>query len=220
MASAARHIVDDDAGYYGFAFGDGFYVEASVALDAGCGMSGPVSAFWALPVEKEEVLSVTDDWPGQGPGYEHYVELDFLEWWRTFTSFYVLDWYGDYAKATSTCNQLHFCDCANNGGCANVPNNGADALDAGFDYGAFNVYGALVVPSQANDGGTGYQQGYVNGVPTPSHNTWDAYDPAIGPPPSGLQVFAVTDIGHYYLIANSTQGCPMQLAYVRVWQAP
>ncbi len=128
--------------------------------------------------------------------------------------------WGNYSQATATCNQLHFCRCGNNGGCAGVPDNGPDSLPAGTDYGAFHAYGARVVPSQANDGGTGYQQGYVDGVPTPSHNRWAAYDPALGPPPTGSQVFAATDVGHYYLIANTTAKCPMRLAYVRVWQRP
>jgi hypothetical protein len=93
-------------------------------------------------------------------------------------------------------------------------------LAAGTNYSDFNIYGALVVPSQANDGGTGYTQGYFNNTKTPSHNTWASYDPVLGPPPSGTQVFAATDVGHYYLIANTVAGCAMQMAYVRVWQAP
>ncbi|HUB08644.1 MAG TPA: hypothetical protein VMB50_16680, partial [Myxococcales bacterium] len=217
LASATRVLTDDDAGYVGHAFGDGFYVEADIALDGGCvaGGSAPFSAFWGLPVEKELVLGVSDDWPGQAPGYEHYAELDFMEYWGSYTSYYVLDWWGIWQKTCAS-----FCDCGNNGGCKGVPDNGPDDVPAGTSFADFNVYGALVVPSQANDGGSGYTQGYFNGAPTPSHNAWDAYRPALGPPPAGNQIFAVTDVDHYYLIANTTAGCPMRLAYVRVWQAP
>ena len=218
MTSATRQIVGNDAGYVGYAFGDGFYVEAEIAIDAGCvpDGSGVFSAFWGLPVEKELVLSVTDDWPGQARGYEHYVELDFMEYWGSYTSFYMLDWWGVWQQ---TCPS-GFCDCGNNGGCGGVPDNGPDDVPMGTSFSNFNVYGALVVPSQANDGGTGYTQGYFNNSPTPSHNSWSAYAPALGPPPSGKQIFAATDVGHYYLIANTTPGCGMQMAYVRVWQAP
>lgn len=218
MASATRQLVDNDAGYVGAAFGGGFYVEADLAIDGGCvpGGSGVFSAFWGLPVEKELVLGVTDDWPGQVKGYEHYVELDFMEYWGSYTSFYTLDWWGVWQHTCAS----GFCVCGNNGGCHGVPDNGPDNLPAATRYADFNLYGALVVPAAANDGGTGYTQGYFNNAPTPSHNSWAAYDPAIGPPPSGRQIFAATDVGHYYLIANTTPGCALQLAHVRVWQAP
>ena len=219
MPSATRRVVDNDAGYVGYAFGDGFYVEAELAMDAGCvaGGSGVFSAFWGLPIEKELVLSVTDDWPGQVKDYEHYVELDFMEYWGNYTSFYTLDWWGVYQ---TTCPGSSYCDCGNNGGCSGVPDNGPDDVPTGTNFSDFNVYGALVVPSQANDGGTGYTQGYFNNQPTPSHDVWSAYDPSLGPPPTGKQIFAATDVGHYYLIANTVPGCAMQMQYVRVWQAP
>jgi len=208
----------NDAGYVGNAFGDGFYVEASVAMAAACVKSstGVLSAFWGQPIEAEIHPGSTDHWPGQAAGYAHYQELDFMEFWGLSVSYYILDWWGIYQV---TCAH-GFCDCGNNGGCTGVPDNGSVTVPSGTDFSAFNVYGALVVPSQANDGGTGYTQGYFNDSPTSSHNSWAAYDPAAPPPPSGTQIFAATDIDHYYLIANTTTGCPLQLQYVRVWQAP
>lgn len=229
MATATRLGTDADAGYVGHAFGGGFYVEASLALSPGCGQNGIVSAFWGLPVEKEEAPSRSDQWPGQPSGYVHYVELDFMEFHLAparppSTSYYALDWYGEFVGDTPTCihtgGAVGFCHCANNGSCPAAPANGADDLPDATDFAAFNVYGALVVPAQDKTPDSGYSQGFFDGKKTPSALRWDPYDAAIGPPPDKAQVFAVTDIEHFYLIANTTAGCPMQMAYVRVWQRP
>ncbi len=102
-----------------------------------------------------------------------------------------------------------FCSCGDNG---------ADDLPDATDFSAFHVYGALVVPSRASTPDSGSTQGFFDGTKTPSHLSWGPYDAAVAPPPDGGQVFAVTDVEHFYLIAITESGCPMQIAYVRVWQ--
>jgi hypothetical protein len=205
-------------GYVGNAFGGGFYTEAAISLDPSCVNvgSGSWPAFWGEPVEKSAKPGVTDQWPSQAAGYEQFVELDFMEFWGNSSSYYQLSWWGIWDQ---TCASSGFCVIGNNGSSSSIPDNGSITPPPGIDWKAYNVFGAVVVPSGVN-GAMGYTYGYLNDALTSSQNSWGKYDPTASPPPSGNQIYSVVDVDHYYLILGTTANCPMNVAYVRVWQRP
>jgi hypothetical protein len=210
-------------GYVGYAFGGGYYTEAAIAIDVSCvANSSSWPAFWSNAVEAEVQPGVTDQWPGQAAGYVNYVELDYMEFWQGNPPYYTfaqIDWFGIWNS--QACPK--FCNCANDGNdplCGGgIPANNVQTVPAGTSWSNFNIFGALVVPSQLN-GAMGYSQGYFNNTPNVSRVTWAAYNPALGAPPQGSQVYAVIDDQHFYLILSTTPGCPIQVSSIRVWQAP
>src|ERR1019366_8665997 len=86
VASATLAI--DAEQFQGLAFGGGAYLEATLKFDGWqAQVSNPNSisagypAFWSMAIEHLAQTSIgADQWPGQVAGYEHFSEIDFLEY--------------------------------------------------------------------------------------------------------------------------------------------
>lgn len=203
---ATVESASNSKGYVGTAYGGGMYTEASISLDPSCVNTGTGSwpAFWSMAVEH---FTHNDQWTGQPSGYEHFIELDFMEFWGSYYTFANIDWSGVYGQSCG-----FYCTVNN------VPNNMA-TVPSSTNWTNYNVYGGMVVPSYLN-GGNGYTQSYFNNATSAKPNNFSTYNPSAAPPASGGQIFAVTDVDHLPLIMGTTQNCPMKVSYVRVWQKP
>jgi hypothetical protein len=185
------------------------YVEGVMKFDpltvASFGAGGWPS-FWCLPIEKG-MGPVPDAWPGQAAGYEHYLELDIMEyiWSGVRPSSYMAtlhDWYGVY---TSGFNDV-------NNGAANV----MPVSDVSL-FNSFHRYGVLWVPATAST--KGYIQYYFDRAPVGTQFLWDQYT---GQPPTPIGQswkYGIVDSHHHSLILGTGPGANLTVQSVDVWQA-
>lgn len=212
VANPAQHRM------VGRAFGGGAYIEATIAFDAGAvlqaGAAGGWPAFWSVPYE----LLTRDgrsDWPGQAPGYEQYIEVDFMEYNMAFTygapNVYGTDIHHFHGISGKTCKNW-YCDHGKTfrAALARVPPD--------TNFAEFHRYGFLWVP--ATEIRPGLAQHYFDGLPVGTPIRWIKQPDATQPPPDGRPwAYALLDQLHLVLILGSGTSTPMQVKTVSVWQA-
>ena len=99
LVTAARSA--DGKSWHGVAFGGGFYAEAELAFDAAkVDTAKGWPSWWSMAIEHLQ-QDGSSKWSGGIPGYEHFGELDFMEYLygrvdkdAYGTNFH--DWYGRY----------------------------------------------------------------------------------------------------------------------------
>lgn len=211
--------------YIGQSFGGGGYFEASVAFDPTKG-SGTTEwpAFWGEAVQ--HIIDSLDggaaeQWPGQAPGYVNFAELDFFEAYNAGSA---------YTGKTSYIGNIHNWSGIFNGGYADISNYGSNTVNVGsVDWSAFHTYGCLWEPATAGtpgfvqwffDGIPGpkiYWQGPVTSPPLPTSGA-NTYSPTT--PAAAAQTYAVLDQQQLSIRLSTDKSWPMQVDWVRVWQAP
>jgi hypothetical protein len=207
--------------WIGTAFGGGGYFEAEFKFDPKLAMlPGAVGfpAWWLDPVEHTRSGPIKTQWRGQPQGYEHFVEVDILEynqWKHSPPNVYsgaVHEWYGLYKK---TCPQS-FCQVTNYDHSSKFEGYQI-ATPVGTDFRQYHKYGILWVP--ATEHTEGYLQYYFDGKPTGDRLSWTQFKDE-PPPPSKTTpwAFGVLDRQHFVLILGTGNNQPMTVKSVNVWQ--
>ena len=201
--------------FVGTAFGGGFCVEAQVSFNAAAvNNANGQPAFWAMANEHlSEAGSSrnTDQWTGQATGYEHFIEMDFLEYFNAPAPQYlgsVIDWYGIY---NSTCTA--FCNVAYSFPSAAA----ASAFRTGLDWTQWHRVGAVWVPATGSTSGT--LQYFMDGQPLGPAMSWSQYTSQSPPPTSSSPwLFGMADGQHQVLIFGSNT-TPINVKSLVVYQA-
>ncbi len=201
--------------FVGQAFGGGGYFEAEISFDADAvDYRTGVPAWWMMALEHLAQLP-GQQWPGQAPGYSHYIEVDTLEYNRkpTVPSSYggtLIDWYGIYK---STCPASGYCKAVTPFGIStkHVPQ-GTD-----WKHQSHKI-GVLWVPATDSRPGsfTFYFDNQQEGDPV-SYTKFTNQQP----PPNVDKpwTFGVADQQHMVLILGTGASTPMIVRSVNVWQA-
>lgn len=225
------------AGYVGQVFGGGGFFEATLSYDPStvqAEMGFP--AFWGEAVEHFANRGA-DYVPGTDGGFEHFGEDDFFEGDLTAADTWstaLHDWYGVYtAKCVSGPQQgkSGFCNLANTGIGSSYDNYKSSLPDGGVvDWTVAHTVAQLWVPGNASNGGKGYVQNFLDGVParggtgafSPLSKTgWDdvaSYDFATLPDSS--MVFSILDQDHLIVLLGTGPETPLHVNAVKVWQIP
>ncbi len=192
--------------YNGRAFGGGGYFEATLKFDpqdvVNIDFAGWPS-WWSMAVEHMVGLPEAQ-WPGQPPGYEHFIEADFFEYDISWVSGYyggvLHDWYGSSSDGTLT-------NIINQDFPRKVPD--------GTDFTQYHRYGFLWVP--ATPSVHGYAKFLFDDVQLGSDITWRLHQDKT-PPPQAPWLFSIIDSNHLVLILGTGIGAPMTVKSVNVWQ--
>lgn len=202
-------------GWIGTAFGGGAYMEAEIKFDPSSSRSAGQRgwpAFWSMAIEHLAGLA-GEQWPGQPPGYRHFIEVDIFEYdlqrFGLPGDLYgsaLHDWYGMYR---------HTCP---SGYCARSTSN----LDVrmrtppGTDFSRFHRYGFLWVPASRSQ--PGRSQFFFDGKPAGKLVTWLSIGD--GSPETEMKTgsFSVLDKDHLVMILGSGGAQPMTVRSVDVWQ--
>jgi hypothetical protein len=195
--------------FWGTAFGGGGYFEASLKFDSntilnkhGC------PAFWSMALE-HLVPMPSVQWPGMPKGYEHFIEVDFLEFSQPDSRQYtgsMHEWYGTirscsdfYCHATLSYTSM----------IRRVPSN--------TNFSQYHRYGFLLVP--ATHSKKGYAEYYFDGKKIGDRTSWSKYTNQPPPPGSQPWTFGIIDRQHLVLILGTGYNQPMTIRSVNVWQA-
>lgn len=201
--------------WVGTAFGGGGYFEAVLRFDPADAIRNGFRewpAFWSMAVEHMAGLP-GEQWPGQTPGYAHFVEPDFFEYdllkYGLGQNFYggaMHDWYGVYG---TTCAKT-FCE---------APLHGAEIrrqIPAGTDLTQFHRYGFLWIPAANGRSGSGHY--FFDGVEVGRPYLWSAFRDEPPPPDAAPWRLGVLDRQHLVVILGTGNGEPMTIKRVDVWQ--
>jgi hypothetical protein len=209
--------------FQGVAFGGGAYFEATLKFDGWQGQSSnPNStstgwpAFWAMSIEHlAQISSGADQWPGQAAGFEHFSEIDFLEYNLAYAqktddvySGSIHDFYGVFDQTCAPA--ADYCDIQN------PYSTKIEQLPANTDFSAYHTYGTLWVPATAT--ADGYVQWYFDGSAVGQPVTWAQFtkqSPAATP---ANQDFGIVDSQHLVVILGTGTQYPMTVNALSVWQ--
>ncbi len=204
--------------WVGTAFGGGLYAEVTVYYSPtqvnATVTSGGWPTIWMFSVEHG---TAGTQWSGQAAGYEHFPELDILEYIppSSFSTYRgtVHDFYGIF---TSTCSPASFCDVNNNVGGNSAYTNAT--ITTNTDLSSFHRYGVLWIPA------TGISSGsityYLDGVATTDAVSWTQFTNQSPPPGvAAAWTFGVIDSQHMVLLFNTGANRPMTVSSANVWQA-
>lgn len=204
IASVAKIV---NGQWTGTAFSGGAYFEAEVAFDPSLiNKIDGWPSFWAMSVEHLAVLP-EQYWPGQISTYEHYGEIDFLEYVTAAVEGQntyggnVHDWYGEWQ--TRTDESLPYAEVVR-------------TVPADTDWTQFQKIGCLWVPATATTKGS--LRWYFNDVQVGGVAEWDLFDPNSEPPP-GAARFGIIDHHRMALILGLGSGQTMNVRRVLVWQS-
>lgn len=200
MTSAG--VIRGGPGFRGTAFGGGGYFEATMSFNAALvnTANGAWPAWWSMALE--HMISKGDQWPGQRPGYEHFIEPDFFEYDTGHGASYggaVHDWYG-----------------VNNSGNYYNPNFVRN-VPSTTNFSQYHRYGFLWKPATATTKGS--LSYYFDGVQVGATYTYTKWTNQ--PPPPGANTpwtFGVIDSRHLVLIIGTGPPAPMQIKSIQVWQ--
>ena len=175
--------------FVGTAFSGGFYIEAILHFNPQDVINGSFSAwpsFWMMSIE-HLVAMAAQQWPGQAAGYNHFAEVDVLEYdLSTFvpsqgTNFYGVgwhDWFGTGNGAAPAPNSPTFSQVL----AAISPSN--------VDFTQYHKYGCLWVPATVST--RGYLNFYFDNVLVGRSMSWSQYTGTPNPP----SATAVAAFGH------------------------
>jgi hypothetical protein len=208
--------------WVGTAYGGGGFFEAELKFDpAMVDVPNAVGfpAWWLEPVE-HMADPRTDQWQGEAPGYEHFVEVDIFEYNQqkrlgpspAAYSGATHEWYGIYKK---TCPD-GFCRVSNYNNLSRF-NNFLVNVPPGTNFNQYHKYGLLWVPATASS--EGYIQYYFDGVATNDRLSWKQFSGQRGKPgPQTDWAFGVVDQMHMVLILGTGNAQPLSIKSVNVWQ--
>ena len=161
-------------------------------------------------------IDKTDQAPHQPSGYQHFAEIDFMEYgfWNhrngkpnhKFFWQIMHDWYG---VKGGTCPGKSWCG---------FSNNATTGLMRVADIKGWHRYGARWVVGGA--GGKSFVQAYYDGAPIgepvywPGHATLDD----VPTPPTASNAYSITDFTKFIIILQANEKAPMTIRYVKVWQ--
>ncbi|HEY1576175.1 MAG TPA: hypothetical protein VGF82_03785 [Terracidiphilus sp.] len=174
-----------------------------------------------------QLASKTDQTPNQPNGYQHFAEIDFMEygfwnhrnttetskhfWLRggtKYTYFWQImhDWYG--IKGV-TCADTSWCGISNNAG---------SALMKIRDLRGWHRYGARWVVGDATR--KSFIQAYYDGAPIGPPVYWTAYDKLenVPVPPTDENPYSITDFTKFIIVFQANEKAPVKVRQVKVWQ--
>jgi hypothetical protein len=229
-AGASHGAASWQQNWNGTLFTGGWYVEGRISGEwqdgSGNVVAAPSAAGWHPSIwsyASDNLNSGPGLWPGQGAGYFHFAENDMMDGFQA-TAFYqtnLIDWNGTGPTVTNaaiipstiTFNQVNI---TNFGFSSNFTNRHS-----------FHVYGQLWVAATSTS--QGYIQNYFDGVPT-SKFTWNLYNSATAPPPTGQNIANIIDVDHMSVnLGNDPTSGTISAAnptswifadWVHVWQLP
>ena len=198
--------ISGSPGFRGTAYGGGGYFEATFAFNnTAVNTSLGWPSWWGYSLEQFTWNQGKAQWPGQRPGYQHYIEADFFEYDAGVVAGYggtLHDWYGVNSSGNY---QLPWSSAGRN-----VPSN--------TNFNQYHRYGFLWKPATATaKGALSY---YFDGVqvgPTTYYTKWTNQPPA--PSAATPWTFGVIDHQHLVLILGTGPPVAMQVKSVHVWQA-
>ena len=206
--------------FEGVAFGGGAYFEATLKFDGWQDQSSnPNStstgwpAFWSMSIE-HLAQNGTDQWPGQPIGYEHFVEIDFLEYDLAYAqktndvyNGSIHDSHGVYKQ---TCAPSSYCEIQNR------YSTKIKKVPANTDFSAYHTYGLLWVPATAT--ADGYAQWYFDGEEVGRAITWELFTNQSPASTSAAMNYGILDLQHLVVILGTGLRYPMTVSAVSVWQ--
>jgi hypothetical protein len=195
--------------FWGTAFGGGGYFEASLKFNSNSFLNKHgCPAFWAMALEHLVPLPPVQ-WPRMPKGYEHFIEVDILEFNHADTRQYtgtMHEWYGTirscsgfYCQATPPYSSL----------IRRVPLN--------TNFSQYHKYGFLWVPATRST--KGYAEYYFDGKKIGDRTSWSQYTNQPPPPGSQPWTFGIIDKQHLVLILGTGYKQPLTIRSVNVWQA-
>ena len=217
QVTTAAAAADQQSGFVGTAFGGGGYFEATLAFDPEQVAAGNTAAgwpsFWTQPLEM--VLNRGEaHWPGQPAGYNHYAELDILEYGYVLAhgarNTYGVDVHDFYGQAGKTCSNW-LCDYELGRRLATAQ------VSPETDFKRFHRYAALWAPASSTS--EGYLQHFFDDEPVGTKVTWKMLPADATPPPDGKDwAFSIFDKEKHLLVLGSSRVAPLQVERVDVWQ--
>jgi hypothetical protein len=210
-------FANSSGGATGTVFGSGTYMEASIQFNPSGGANASVwPAFWGEAIQ--HIVPGAAQWAGQLNGYEHFAEVDIMEYMNGFSSTQyngaIHDWSGTYSS---------------NGWQYNIANYGNNIIDVGsIDWSAFHTYGLLWVPQSGNTPGhvTWYFDGQAESSiywlgPAASTSLPGINGDSFTPSSSGqaAATYSILDGDQLALSLQTDSSWPMSVDWVRVWQA-
>jgi hypothetical protein len=206
--------------FQGIAFGGGAYFEATLKFDGWQGQSANPNAtstgwpaFWSMSIE-HLAQNGTDQWPGQAAGYEHFSEIDFLEYDLAYAQktddVYNGSIHDFYGVVDQTCAPSAYCEIQNP-----YPTK-IKQVPANTDFSAYHTYGLLWLPATAI--ADGYVQWYFDGESVGQPITWAQFtNESPGSTPAD-QDFGIVDLQHLVVILGTGTQYPMTISALSVWQ--
>jgi hypothetical protein len=228
FASLVTAFAIPTAPYFrGKVFGNGGFFSARIAFDHAQQGPGPqvAPAFWSMAIEhiSDGFNPAGEQWPGQEPGYAHYIELDFMEHFRERRNSYVCtihDWSGKY-------DPFWWYDISN----------GNNIVDVGpVNWSEFHTYSCYWVPQNGTT--PGHAQWFFDGLAGPTTNVYWKGPPGSPPlpgqparspdPPARAsftpstpvqadRTYSVIDRQRLALHIGTDPGWPMRIDWVKVW---
>jgi hypothetical protein len=206
-------------GWIGTVFGGGGYFEATLKFDPDMvtNRAKGFPAWWSIAIEHfaRSVTGQTSQWPGQPPGFEHYIEPDFFEWNidgvdkvppKTYNGS-MIDWSGIWTRAHGmpVSKQTPWTTKWN-------------TTPSTTDFRQYHKYGWLWVPATATT--KGYAQYYFDDQPTTDRVSWTQYTNQEPTPAQQMDpwTFGILDQQHLMLILGSGDRGAMTVESVTVWQ--
>jgi len=211
LMSVANYPGTND--WVGTSFGGGAYIEAVFSYNPAQVEAThkhgwhAYPAFWSLAMEGN--IEGTAQWPGQAPGYQHSVEVDFFEADHVNdpTSYGVgmHDWWGIPNKTCSS------------GLCKISPfPAGIKKPPAGTNFEEFHTYGFLWVPATATK--DGFVDAFFDGQRLNYKVSWTKYTNQPPTPEGKSWAFGKTDQEHLFFILGTGTGETFTVKSVNVWQ--
>ncbi len=223
-------------GYVGTTFQGGAYFEARLAWDrnkVGADPRKPIDnaenwwpSFYSVPAE---YFTGRMQWPGQPPGYVHFVENDWFEAWHgDYYGATLHDWYGPlhcYGAKTP----LGYCHISNEGVSNAHPDdpmidgvtrNQNKVAMGSNDPTGFHTIGVLWVSARHARDGIGYVHYFFDGKPTMIWKSWSAKADKSRAPPTGEAIFSALDDDHSVIFIGAPRKSPLRVDWIRVWQLP
>jgi hypothetical protein len=192
--------------YVGTAYGGGGYFEATFEFNnAAVDTTKGWPSWWGYSLEQFTWQNGKSQWPGQAPGYDHFMETDFFEY--------------DVSKSTNYGGNLHDWYGQNSAGNYQLPwTTVVRQLPTTTNFNQYHRYGFLWKPATATTKGA--MSYYFDGVqvgPTTYYTKWTNQPPAPGA--NTPWTFGVIDSRHIVLILGTAPPVAMQIKSVQVWQA-
>jgi hypothetical protein len=213
--STATGTGRDKTKLVGQGWGGGAYFEAMLRFDPDKVVveDGDWPAFYGL---SWQLASKTDQAPRQPAGYQHFGEIDFMEYgfWnhrnrkavRGYFWQIMHDWYGIKEK---TCPGSSWCG---------ISNNATTGLMPVDDIGGWHRYGARWVVGDSTH--KSFVQAYYDGKAIGEPVYWPNYPSLddVPTPPTDANAYSITDFTKFIIVLQANENAPMTVRYVKVWQ--
>ncbi len=209
------HCITGAPYWRGTAYGGGMYWEATVQFPHSANSGNPFPSMWMQAAESFSNpggLNPASQWPGQADGYDHFEEVDLIEYMggTLTTDRCSHDWYGPHGSGFSWANEFSSCD---------YP------TQTLAYFSSPHTYGILWVPATASTNGK--LVWYVDGAVVKTL-TWAQFIPTNCqsrstqcPPPIGSTNWSPgkIDYDHMVLTFDGSGTVPNTISNVHVFQA-